>query len=270
VDLNPVKTKREENFAIPDAKEIASSINDRTRAILVTNPNNPTGHVLTRSEVEAIVKVAVENDLIIITDEVYREFLYDDNEYISFSEYSEIADKIVYVDSVSKRFSGCGVRIGCLASKNREFMAHALKMCQSRLASPTIDQVGAAAFFNTEEDLVSETKNEYLKRRDVCVDVLGQSPEIDFKTPEGAFYFILQLPLEDADDFTGWLLTDFDVDGETIMVCPAADCYVTEGFGKNEIRISYSCIDSASLRRALNILRLGIVEYNKVTTKARV
>ena len=265
--LTAAETDPDNNYSLPSAARIIEKAGSRTKCILVTNPSNPTGHVLRRSEMDAIVEAALEKDLFIISDEVYREFTYDGIEYISFTEYPQIADRLVIVDSISKRFSGCGIRIGCIASKNEELMAHALKMCQARLAVPYVEQVGAAALFAADDSIIFEAADEYSKRRDVCIDVLSGMEEINFKKPEGAFYFILRLPVEDADDFTGWLLTDFDIDGETIMMCPADGCYTDPQKGKNEVRISY-CIDSDRLRRGMNILQKGIREYNRQKKQA--
>ena len=256
----PVMTKPEEDFRLPSSEVISASVTAKTKAILVTNPNNPTGVVLTRQEIESIIKSALDNDLFIIADEVYREFTYDGTKFISFTEYPEVLQKLVIIDSVSKRFSGCGIRIGCMASMNREFIAAGLKLCQSRLCAPYVEQYGAAALFRVDESIIYDAANAYKRRRDVCMEVLADTEDVSCKCPEGAFYFILKLPIEDADDFTGWLLSDFSVNGETIMLCPASEFYATPGFGKNEVRISY-CIDEDRLRRAMNVLKEGLKAY---------
>ncbi len=264
VNLKPIVTKPEENFRLPSQKEMNDQVTEKTRAILVTNPNNPTGLVCTREEIENVIKTALDNDLFIIADEVYREFIYDDTEFISFTEYPEILQQLVIIDSISKRFSACGVRIGCLASKNKEFIAQGLKLCQSRLCAPYIEQVGAAALLNSDQSCIFEAVDAYKDRRDVCMDHINQMDDVSCQCPQGAFYFIMKLPIEDADDFTGWLLTDFDIDGETIMLCPAKEAYATEGMGMNEVRISYCGIDEGELARAMNILDQGLHEYRKV------
>jgi len=261
--LRPVQTDPKTNYRIPSYEEIKACVGPRTKAILVTNPSNPTGVVLTDEELAAIRKVAVDCNLFLISDEVYREFTYDGTVFHSFAEYPELLpDKLILVDSVSKCFSACGVRIGCIASQNKELMDHLLKLCQTRLAVPSAEQIAAAKFFSNCEEDIRRAKEEYNKRRDVCVEVLSGMPEINFKTPQGAFYFILKLPVEDANDFTGWLLSDFEIDGETVMLCPADGCYVTPNGGADEVRISY-CIDSDKLRRGMKILREGIKAYAK-------
>ncbi|MBR6802066.1 MAG: pyridoxal phosphate-dependent aminotransferase [Eubacteriaceae bacterium] len=258
-----VTTVPENNFALPSYEVIKEKITDRTKAILVTNPNNPTGSVLDRSEIELIVKLALENDLFIIADEVYREFIYADKGYISFTEYPECLENLVVVDSVSKRFSGCGIRIGCVASKNDEFIAEVLKLCQSRLCAPYVEQIGTAAMFKVDHSYIDEAIKSYRDRRDLCIKLMQNIEGTVCQIPDGAFYFILGLPVEDAEDFTGWMLGEFDVDGETIMLCPAKDFYATPGKGLNEVRISY-CIAEDRLIKAANILEKGLKEYRKV------
>ena len=264
VDLNPVMTKREDNFRMPGAEQIAKAINSKTKAILVTNPNNPTGVVLTKDEMDAVVEVAKQYNLYIIADEVYREFVYGDVEFISFASYTEFSDNVILCDSVSKRFSGCGVRIGCVASTNKEFMSQCLKMCQSRLSSPYIEQVGATALFNVDDSFIQEALVEYKSRRDVCAEVISTIPGLDFRTPDGAFYFIVKLPGINADDFTVWLLEEFDVDGKTIMLCPVGESYVNPQDGASEVRISYCGLSCDDLRTAMNILKEGIARYLEV------
>ncbi|MFA0816515.1 MAG: pyridoxal phosphate-dependent aminotransferase [Anaerofustis sp.] len=269
VKLKPIVTKPEDNFRLPPQEEMSRCVTDRTRAILVTNPNNPTGLVCTRNEIESIIKTAIDRDLFIIADEVYREFIYDDAEFVSFTEYPQVWDRLVIIDSVSKRFSACGVRIGCIASKNKEFIAQGLKLCQSRLCAPYVEQVGAAALIRSDERSIHEAASAYKRRRDVCMSHIEKMEGVSSKRPQGAFYFIVKLPIEDADDFTGWLLSDFDVDGETIMLCPAAESYATEGVGKNEVRISY-CIDEKEIEKAMIILEQGLKEYQKIKNPALV
>ena len=263
VNLKPIVTRPEENFRLPSQKEMSAQVTSRTRAILVTNPNNPTGLVCTREEIESIIKTAVDHDLFIIADEVYREFIYDDAEFVSFTEYPEVLDRLVIIDSVSKRFSACGVRIGCIASKNKAFIAQGLKLCQSRLCVPYVEQIGAAALINSDESSIHAAAAAYKRRRDVCMSHIEKMEGVSSKRPQGAFYFIVKLPIEDADDFTGWMLTDFDVNGETIMLCPAAESYVTEGVGKNEVRISY-CIDENEIDKAMVILDQGLKKYREI------
>lgn len=258
-----VTTVPENNFALPSYEVIKEKITPRTKAILVTNPNNPTGSVLDRSEIELIVRLAEEFGLFIIADEVYREFIYSDKGYISFTEYPQCLENLVIIDSVSKRFSGCGIRIGCVASKNDEFIAEVLKLCQSRLCAPYVEQIGTAAMFSVDPSYIDEAINSYRSRRDLFISLMQDIEGTVCQVPDGAFYFILGLPVEDAEDFTGWMLGEFDLDGETVMLCPAKDFYATEGKGLNEVRVSY-CIAEDRLIKAAKILDAGLKEYRKV------
>jgi aspartate aminotransferase len=260
--LNPVRTDPSTNYRIPGYREIMSCLTPRTKAILVTNPSNPTGVVLAEEEMLDIKRAAKDAGVFLIADEVYREFTYGSAVFHSFAEDGSVLDRLIMVDSVSKRFSACGVRIGCVASKINSLMAHLLKLCQSRLAVPYAEQIASVSFFALSEAAIEEARLEYMARRDVCAQILSNMKEIQFKNPEGAFYFILSLPIEDADDFTGWLLSDFEMDGETIMLCPANGCYVSEGGGKNEVRISY-CIAKDKLQRGMKILEAGLKAYIK-------
>jgi aspartate aminotransferase len=258
----PVPTKRENNFRIPPKDVLRSYITDRTRAILVTNPNNPTGLVLRENEIKDIVDTVDEYGLFLISDEVYREFIYDDAKFISFSDYPLIRDKLIIIDSVSKRYSACGMRIGCIASKNKAFVDQVMKLCQARLCVPYVEQVGAAALINEDISAVNASIAEYKVRRDICTGAMKDIAGVEYQTPEGAFYFIVKLPVEDAEDFTAWILTHFSFNGETILLCPASEFYASEGIGASEVRISY-CIAQDDLKRAMHILRLGLEEYRK-------
>lgn len=261
VTIVPATTKREENFAIPPKEAILEKISPRTRAITVTNPNNPTGTVLTREEVERIIEVALEKDLFIISDEVYREFIYTDDEFISFTDYDEIKERLIIIDSVSKRFSACGARIGCIASKNKEFIQQALKLCQARLCVAYTEQIGAAAMLkNIDEDYIRACVEEYRARRDFIYKRLNEIDGVSCDLPAGAFYLIAKLPVEDSEDFTGWMLTDFDEQGKTLMLCPASGFYATKGLGKNEIRISY-VLSVDKLKMAMDVLEAGLKAY---------
>lgn len=262
VKVSPFLTKAEEGFHLPEEKEIVKSINDKTRAILVSNPGNPTGVVYTKDEIDLIIKIAKEHDLYIIADEVYREFVYDGLEYTSFMNIKGIEDRVILIDSISKRYSACGARIGIIASKNRELMVNVLKLCQSRLCVPTIEQVAAANLIDTPDKYFEETKREYQARRDVVFNALREMPGVICEKPKGAFYVIAKLPVKDAEDYVKWLLTDFSVNNETVMLAPAAGFYATEGLGIDEVRISY-CINCDDLTKAMNIVKLGLQEYNK-------
>lgn len=262
VKVSPFITKAEEGFHLPAESEILKSINDRTRAILLSNPGNPTGVVYTRAELDLIVKIAKEHDLYIIADEVYREFVYDGLDYTSFMHIKGIEDRVILIDSVSKRYSACGARIGLIASKNKSIIANVLKLCQSRLCVPTVEQIAAAKLIDTPEEYFEETKKEYQARRDVVSNALKDMPGVVCEKPTGAFYVIVKLPVKDAEDFVKWLLTDFTVNNETVMLAPAAGFYATEGLGVDEVRISY-CINCDDLKKAMNIIKLGLEEYKK-------
>ncbi len=258
----PIPTKRENNFRIPPKERLKEYITDRTRAILITNPNNPTGLVLRENEIKDIVDVASEHGLFLISDEVYREFIYDDAKFISFADYPQIRDRLIIIDSISKRYSACGTRIGCVASKNSAFIAQVMKLCQARLCVPYVEQIGAAALINAELSEIEAAVAEYKARRDICTGALKAIKGVECQTPEGAFYFIVKLPVEDAEDFTAWMLRDFSYNGETILLCPASEFYASNGAGADEVRISY-CIAQDDLKRAMHILRLGLEAYQK-------
>lgn len=260
VNVASFLTKAEEGFHLPPKEAIEKSITDKTRAILLSNPGNPTGVVYTKKEIETIANIALEHDLFIIADEVYREFVYDGLEYTSFLHIPEIADRVILIDSVSKRYSACGARIGLIASKNKKLMPLLLKLAQSRLCIATMDQVGAAALINTPKEYFIEVNKEYQNRRDVVYNALKDIPDVICRKPTGAFYVIVKLPVDDAEDFVKYLLTDFQINNETVMLAPAEGFYATPGLGRDEIRISY-CINSEDLKKAMTILDKGLQEY---------
>ncbi|SEF47204.1 aspartate aminotransferase [Caloramator fervidus] len=262
VNVSPFLTKAEDGFHLPKKEEIVKAINDKTKAILISNPGNPTGVVYTKDEIRLIADIAKEYDLYIIADEVYREFVYDNLEYTSFMHMKDILDRVILVDSISKRYSACGARIGLIASKNKELMKNVLKLAQSRLCSPTIEQIGAAKLIETPKEYLEKVKEEYQRRRDVVYEALSKIEGVICKKPTGAFYVIAKLPIKDAEDFVKWLLTDYSVDNETIMLAPADGFYATEGLGKDEVRISY-CINIDALKKAMNIFEKGLIEYKK-------
>lgn len=260
VCVRPITTHPEDGFHLPSKEEIVSKIDENTKAILISNPGNPTGAVYTKEEVYMLSDIAKENNLWIIADEVYREFVYDGLDYISFGNIDEIKDRVVIVDSVSKRYSACGARIGSLASKNKEFMAQVLKLCQGRLCVATLDQVGAIELYKTPKSYFNEVNEEYKKRRDVLYNELMQVEGVICEKPTGAFYILAKLPIENAEDFVIWMLNEFSVDGETVMACPAEGFYATEGLGKSEIRLAY-ILNEVDLKKAANILKQGLEKY---------
>ncbi|MDF9867770.1 aspartate aminotransferase [Bacilli bacterium PM5-3] len=257
-----VTTHSKNGFHLPSKEEIISKITPKTRAILFSNPGNPTGTVYTRDEIEMLADIAIEEDLYIISDEVYREFVYDGLESISSASIDRIKDRVIIVDSISKRYSACGARIGCLASKNKELMNQVLKICQNRLCVPTLDQIGAKALYDAGQSFLNEVKAEYDSRRNLIYNELAGTNGISFIKPDGAFYLILDLPIKDAEHFVTWLLTEFSIDNETVMLAPAQGFYSTKGLGKNQVRIAY-ILDCDKLKRAAKIIKLGLKEYMK-------
>ena len=259
--IHPIPTDPHEGYFYAARERVEACITPRTRAILVTNPGNPTGVVLTRAQMQMLLDVAVEHGLFLICDEVYREFVYSGEPLASFLQLGRGYENLILIDSVSKRFSACGARIGCLISKNAEFMAHALKYCQARLSVATLDQVAAAALYTVKPDYFDAVREEYRRRRDTVVAALKAIPGVVCECPQGAFYLMAKLPVDDADRFQQWLLEEFDDAGETVMFAPGASFYQTPGKGRDEIRIAYvlNCHDSA---RAIELLGKGIERYN--------
>ena len=258
--IKPITTRAEDGFHLPSREEIEKLIDSSTRAILLSHPGNPTGVVYTAEEVRMLSDLAIKHDLLLIADEVYREFVYMDEPYLSFGNIERIRDRLVIVDSVSKRYSACGARIGCLVSKNREFISLGLKYCQARGCSPTLEQLGAAALYETPDSYLSEVNEEYRKRRDILFDGLNGIPGIVCKKPEGAFYIMAKLPVDDAEKFIIWMLQEFSVDGETVMAAPAEGFYATPGLGGSEIRMAY-VLKEKDLKRAVELLAKGISRY---------
>ena len=260
--IHPIPTSADNGYRFADRKLIESQINERTRAILVTNPGNPTGTVLTHEEMEMLVDVARQHDLFLIGDEAYREFVYAGEPLQSFGEFTHAAENVILIDTVSKRFSACGARIGCLISRNRELMAHAMKYAQCRLAVPTLDQLASAALYQVGPEYFAATREEYKRRRDTVVRKLQQIPGVVCKCPKGAFYLMAALPVDDADTFQQWLLEEFEDHGDTVMFAPGEPFYGTPGKGKNEIRIAY-VLKQQDLERAMDLLALGIRAYQQ-------
>lgn len=263
VNITPITTKAEEGFHLPSKEKIQSLITSKTRAILISNPGNPTGTVYTKKELYMISEIAKENDLWIISDEVYREFVYDGLEYTSFGNIKEVEDRVIIIDSVSKRYSACGARIGSIASKDKTLIAEMLKLCQGRLCVSTLDQVGSVELYNTPSSYFTEVNNEYKNRRDVLYNELIKVKGVICKKPAGAFYIVAKLPIENAEDFVIWMLTDFNKDGETVMACPAEDFYATPGLGRDEIRLAY-VLKEDDLHKAAIILKEGLEKYLEV------
>ena len=262
--IRPIPTCPEEGYRYAEREKIESLINEHTRAIMVTNPGNPTGVVLSHEEMEMLVDVAQKHDLFLIGDEAYREFVYGGEKLQSFGEFADRAgDNIIVIDTVSKRFSACGARIGCLISKNKEFMNHAMKYCQARLSVATLDQIASAALYTVGPEYFAAVRDEYKKRRDTLCRKLREIPGVVFDVPGGAFYVMAALPVDDADKFQQWLLEEFSDNGETVMMAPGGSMYATPGKGKNEVRMAY-VLESDKLERAMEILKKAIEFLTKL------
>lgn len=260
--IRPLETRPENGYFYAYREKIEGLINDRTRAILVTNPGNPTGTVLTKEQQKMLLETATEHDLFLIVDEVYREFVYSDEPLSSFAQLGFGEENLILIDSVSKRFSACGARIGCLISKNRELMAHALKFCQGRLSVATLDQAAATALYSVEPSYFDSVREEYRRRRDTVVSKLQKIPGVICECPQGAFYLMAALPVDDAESFQKFLLEEFDDHGDTVMFAAGEPFYATPGRGRNEIRIAY-VLCQKDLERAMDLLALGIQKYNE-------
>ena len=260
--IHPIPTSPREGYHYADRAKIEAEINPHTRAILITNPGNPTGVVLTPDEMRMITDVAKEHNLFLIADEAYREFVYGGDPLRSFGAFDDAAENIILIDTVSKRFSACGARIGCLISRNHELLGHAMKYCQSRLSVSTLDQVAAANLYNVAPSYFEAVREEYKKRRDTVVRCLRKIPGVHCECPGGAFYLMASLPVDDANMFQMWLLEEFDDHGDTVMFAPGKPFYATPGKGRNEIRIAY-VLEAPKLERAIELLGLGIEKYNK-------
>lgn len=256
----PIPTYVEEGYHYASREKLLEKITPNTKVILITNPGNPTGTVLTRSEVRMILDLAIEHDLFVVADEVYREFVYGDDPHASVGEFQDAADHVVIIDSVSKRFSACGARVGSLITKNAELREHVIKFCQARLSVPTLDQVGSAALYNISSDYFAEAREEYRRRRDTVYRKLSRMNGVVCGEPMGAFYVTCEIPVDDAEKFQVWLLTEYNNEGETIMFAPVKSFYATPGKGVREIRLSY-VINQQALNRAMDILEDALAKY---------
>jgi aspartate aminotransferase len=261
VTVKPITTSGDNGFRLPSKEDIEKTISTKTKAILISNPGNPTGAVYTKDEVMMLASLAKEYNLFIIADEVYREFVYDGLEYISFGNIKEIEDRVIIVDSVSKRYSACGARIGSIASKNKDLMRNILKLCQGRLCVPTLEQIGATKLYETDKSYFEEVNLEYKNRRDTLYSKLIKIEGVSCQKPTGAFYIIAKLPVDDAEVFVKWMLEEFDLDGETVMMAPAEGFYKTKGLGRDEARLAY-ILNEKDLIRSVEILEAGLKAYN--------
>ena len=260
VRVVPVTSSIENGFALPAMEEIEAKITPRTKGIVICNPGNPTGYLYSKAELEALAAIVKKHDLFLYADEVYREFCYDGAQPHSVLNLPGLEEHVLMIDSVSKRYSMCGARIGALISKNKEVMAAALKFGQARLSPPTIDQVAAEAALTTPQSYFDEVVDEYVARRNIMVDGLNAIPGVFCPKPKGAFYCVARFPVDDAEKFCQWLLESFSFEGQTVMMAPANGFYSTPGAGKNEARIAY-VLNQDSLRKAVDCLRVALEEY---------
>ena len=259
--IRPVTTKPEEGYKFAIRERIEACINEHTRAIMFTNPGNPTGTVLTEEELKLMADIAKEHDLFIIGDEVYREFVYGGEKLMSLLQLEGYEDNVVVIDSVSKRFSACGARIGCMITRNAELYNNAMKWCQGRLCASTIDQVASAALYTVGPEYFDAVRKEYCARKDCLVEGLKKIPGVVYSEPKGAFYVMAALPVDDAEKLQMFMLQEWDDNGETLMFTPAESFYKTPNTGKNEIRMAY-VINEADITRSMELLKAGIEAYN--------
>ena len=259
--IKSVPSSIETGFALPEVEEFEKLISERTKAILICNPNNPTGYLYSRAEMNQIRDIVKRHDLYLFSDEVYREFIYTGSPYISACHLEGIEQNVVLIDSVSKRYSECGIRIGALVTKNEEVRKAVMKFCQARLSPPLIGQIIAEASIEDTQEYSAEVYDEYVARRKCLVDGLNRIPGVYSPIPMGAFYTVAKLPVDIAEDFCAWWLSDFDYEGETVMLAPASGFYSTPGLGKNEVRIAY-VLNLDDLRRALVVLEKALEKYN--------
>ena len=262
-EIKTVTSTIETGFALPPVEKFEELITERTKAILICNPNNPTGYLYTRSEMNRIRDLVKKYDLYLFSDEVYREFIYTGSPYISACHLDGIEENVVLIDSVSKRYSECGIRIGALVTKNHQVRDAVMKFCQARLSPPLVGQIVAEASIDGTEAYSSEVYEEYVERRKCLIDGLNRIPGVYSPIPMGAFYTVARLPVDDAEKFCAWCLTDFNYEGETVMMAPASGFYSTPGMGRDEVRIAY-ILKKDDLKRALLVLEKALEAYNKI------
>ena len=256
----PVISKIENNFSLPEIEDFEKLITKKTKAILICNPNNPTGYLYSKNEIKKLVEIVKKHDLFLIADEVYREFTYDGESHYSIMQESTIDQNAIMIDSVSKRYSMCGARIGCVVSKNKKVIETVLKFAQSRLSPPTYAQIASEAALDTPEIYFEEINKKYIQRRNLLINELRKIKGLKVASPKGAFYCIVELPIKDANQFAQWMLEKFNVNNETIMVAPAEGFYSTKGLGKNQIRIAY-VLKEEDLKKSVTILKKALDKY---------
>ena len=263
VKIVPVISKIEDNFALPSIEDFEKLITPKTKAILICNPGNPTGYLYSKEEIQKLAKIVKKHDLFLIADEVYREFVYDNVKHQSVLSGFGLEENAIIIDSVSKRYSMCGARIGCMVTKNKEVLSTAMKFAQARLSPPTFAQIASEAALDTPQSYFDEVIVEYKGRRDLLIEELKKIEGVKVGTPKGAFYCVVELPVDDADKFAQWLLEDFSLNNQTVMVAPAAGFYSTPGIGTNQVRIAY-VLKKEDLSKSVEILKAAIVKYNSL------
>ncbi|MEE4215509.1 MAG: pyridoxal phosphate-dependent aminotransferase [Bacteroidales bacterium] len=260
VKIIPVTSKIEDDFALPPVSEIEKKISSKTKGILICNPNNPTGYLYTEDEIRQLREIIIKHDLFLFSDEVYREFCYDGEKHFSAMHLEGVDDNVILLDSVSKRYSECGVRIGALISKNRDVLSSALKFAQARLSPPGLGQIVGEASIDTPAEYFDNVYREYISRRDFMVEALNNMPGVYCPKPRGAFYSTVKLPVDDADKFSQWLLEEFEYKNQTVMLAPASGFYSTPGLGRNEVRIAY-VLNTGDLKNAMETLAEALKAY---------
>lgn len=266
VKVVPVPSKIEEGFKLPPVSEFEKRITDKTKAILICNPGNPTGYIYTREELEQLKALVLKYDLFLIGDEVYKEFIYDNKQYVSVMHLDGIEDRTILVDSVSKRYSACGARIGALVCKNKEIIQSALKMGQARLCAPMLEQLACEAAVDTPQSYFDAVAQNYVARRNTVLEGLSKIPNTIYNVPSGAFYLMAKFPIESSEHFCQWLLESFEYNNETVMLAPAGGFYATQGAGKNEVRIAY-VLEVNELQKAMICLQKGLEQYLQQASK---
>ena len=260
ITVKPISTSIDNGFSLPPIEAFEKLITKNTKAILICNPGNPTGYLYSKEELQTLRDIVKKHDLFLFADEVYREFCYDGNEHFSVLNLNGLENNAVVIDSTSKRYSMCGIRVGCIVSKNKDVISTALKFAQARLSPPTFGQVAGEAALSTPKEYFENVINEYVSRRDLLVEGLNKIDGVICPKPKGAFYAIAQLPVDNAEKFAQWLLEDFDHNNETLMVAPAAGFYSTKGEGHNQVRIAY-VLNKDSLNKAIKCLEVALKLY---------
>ena len=262
VKIVPIFSSIDDNFSLPNIEEFENLITEKTKAILICNPNNPTGYVYSKEELKRLIKIVKKHNLFLIVDEVYREFTYDGISHTSIMEFDEISENAIVIDSVSKRYSMCGARIGCIISKNKEFLNTAMKFAQARLSPPSLAQIASTAALDTGKDYFEKIIEEYNKRRVFLIKGLKDIPGVKVSEPKGAFYCVAELPIDDSEDFAKWLLESYNLNKKTIMIAPAGGFYSTPNTGNKQVRIAY-VLNENDLKDSIEILKKGLIEYSK-------